>query len=283
MARLPSRAASLFALATFLLSAASAAAGNAHILIDARTAKVISAENAGAPNGPASLTKMMTLYLTFEALHSGRIGWNDPVPVSRRATKTVPYKLNVREGDAVTVREAVLGMIVLSANDAAIAIGEKLGGSEERFAELMTAKARRLGMRNTTFRNASGLTAPGQVTTARDMAVLGLALMKNFPREFRLFSTRSFQFRGKTLEGHNYLMDEYPGVDGIKTGYTSASGYNVVTSVSKGGRRIVGVVMGGSTAKSRDRTMAALLDGVLLGAAAGRRTVPAVPVTPGLY
>ena len=280
MARLFSRTV-FVTLAAFLLSAAGAMAGKAYIVVDARTAKVVLSENADAPNGPASLTKMMTLYLTFEALRTGRLGWDDPVPISRQAIRTVPFKLGAREGEAITVRDAVLGMIVLSANDAAVAMAEKLGGSEERFAEMMTAKARRLGMRQTTFRNASGLTAPGQVTTARDMALLGLALMKNFPREFRLFSTRSFIFRGRTIEGHNDLMDEYPGVDGIKTGYTSASGYNLVTSLHKGNRRLVGVVMGGSSAKSRNRSMAGLLDSALLGGS-GRPAV-AVPLTPGLY
>jgi D-alanyl-D-alanine carboxypeptidase (penicillin-binding protein 5/6) len=280
MARLFSRTV-FVALAAFLLSAAGAMAGKAYIVVDARTAKVVLSENADAPNGPASLTKMMTLYLTFEALRTGRLGWDDPVPISRQAIRTVPFKLGAREGEAITVRDAVLGMIVLSANDAAVAMAEKLGGSEERFAEMMTAKARRLGMRQTTFRNASGLTSPGQVTTARDMALLGLALMKNFPREFRLFSTRSFIFRGRTIEGHNDLMDEYPGVDGIKTGYTSASGYNLVTSLHKGNRRLVGVVMGGSSAKSRNRSMAGLLDSALVGGS-GRPAV-AVPLTPGLY
>ena len=280
MARLFSRTV-FVTLAAFLLSAAGAMAGKAYIVVDARTAKVVLSENADAPNGPASLTKMMTLYLTFEALRTGRLGWDDPVPISRQAIRTVPFKLGAREGEAITVRDAVLGMIVLSANDAAVAMAEKLGGSEERFAEMMTAKARRLGMRQTTFRNASGLTSPGQVTTARDMALLGLALMKNFPREFRLFSTRSFIFRGRTIEGHNDLMDEYPGVDGIKTGYTSASGYNLVTSLHKGNRRLVGVVMGGSSAKSRNRSMAGLLDSALVGGS-GRPAV-AVPLTPGLY
>jgi D-alanyl-D-alanine carboxypeptidase (penicillin-binding protein 5/6) len=168
--------------------------------------------------------------------------------------------LGVGEGRTVSVREAVMGMIVLSANDAAVAVAEKLGGTEEKFADMMTLKARQLGMTNTVFKNAAGLPDPDQVTSARDMSRLGMALMRYFPDEFKLFSTTSFEFRGIKLRGHNYVMNRYDGVDGIKTGFTTASGYNVVTSAQRGTTRVVGVVMGGETAEIRDRDMSAMLD-----------------------
>lgn len=244
-----------------------AEARQATILVDAATGTVIQGDHADVLNRPASLTKMMTLYLAFEALAKGRLSLDEQIPVSARAAGTVPYKLGVAPGGTVSVREAITGMIVLSANDAAIAVGERLGGSEEAFAKMMTAKARQLQMPNTTFRNATGLTADGQLTTARDMAVLGMALMHHFPRQFALFSTRTAQFRGKSLKGHNYMLDLYPGVDGLKTGYTSASGYNVVTSVRQGGRRYVGVVMGYPTDKARDQQMVQLFRQYLGGGA----------------
>jgi serine-type D-Ala-D-Ala carboxypeptidase (penicillin-binding protein 5/6) len=248
------------ALVLFVLvsSGAEVFAGQARILVDAATGAVITSDNAQALNRPASLTKMMTLYLAFEAIARGKLGWDEQIPMSRHAASTVPYKLNVAPGGTVSVRDAVTGMIVLSANDAAIAMAERLGGSEDAFARMMTEKARALRMTNTTFRNATGLTADGQLTTARDMAVLGMALMHHFPREFSLFSTRTATFRGKPLKGHNFMLDLYPGVDGIKTGYTSASGYNVVTSVQKGRQRFIGVVMGGATAEARDQQMVQL-------------------------
>jgi serine-type D-Ala-D-Ala carboxypeptidase (penicillin-binding protein 5/6) len=253
--------------ALFLPATGHALAGQAQFLVDAATGTIVSAENADSLNRPASLTKMMTLYLTFEALGRGKLRWEDKVPVSARAAATVPYKLGVAAGGSITVREAVMGMIVLSANDAAIAMGERLGGTEDGFARMMTQKARQLRMTNTTFRNATGLTADGQLTTARDMAMLGMALIQHFPQQFSLFSTRSTSFRGKPLKGHNYVLDLYPGADGIKTGYTSASGYNVVTSVQQGGRRYVGVVMGYPSAKARDQQMVSLLRQSLGGGA----------------
>ncbi len=267
---LMNRAALFFVL--LVLSAAPAWAGQARILVDAATGAVIASDNAQALNRPASLTKMMTLYLAFEAIARGKLGWDEQIPMSRHAASTVPYKLNVAPGGTVSVRDAVTGMIVLSANDAAIAMAERLGGSEDTFARMMTEKARALRMTNTTFRNATGLTADGQFTTARDMAVLGMALMHHFPREFSLFSTRTATFRGKPLKGHNFMLDLYPGVDGIKTGYTSASGYNVVTSVQKGRQRFIGVVMGGATADARDQQMVQLFQQYLANPA---------PTTPG--
>ena len=237
-----------------------AMAGSASLILDARTGKVLSAENADVLNHPASLTKMMTIYMAFEAINRGKITWNTPLVMSKYAASRPPTKLGVRAGDSITVRDAVLGMITKSANDAAAAMAEKLGGSESNFASMMTQKARQLGMSRTTFYNASGLPDGRQVTTARDMSTLAVALMRNYPSEYRLFSTASFTFRGRTIRGHNNLMYRYQGMDGIKTGYTNASGFNLVSAVKDGDRRVVGVVLGGRTARSRDDKMAGLLD-----------------------
>ncbi len=247
--------------ATLALSAPVAAvAGSASLVLDARTGKILASENGDTLNHPASLTKMMTLYLTFEALNRGKLTWDTPVTMSKYAASRPPTKLGVKPGGTITVREAVYGMIVKSANDAAAAIGEKLGGSESNFARLMTQKARQLGMSRTVFVNASGLPDKRQITTARDMSMLAVALMKNYPSEYRLFSIVSFNFRGQTIRGHNNLMYRYQGMDGIKTGYTNASGFNIVSAVKDGNRRVIGVVLGGRTARSRDAKMAALFD-----------------------
>lgn len=251
----------------------SANAGSAQFLLDARTGKVLASENGDMLNHPASLTKMMTVYMTFEAIRRGELSWDSPVPFSKYASSRPPTKLRVKAGDAITVREAVLGMIVQSANDAAVAMAEKLGGSEPDFAEMMTRKARSLGMPNTVFVNASGLPDDRQITTARDMSTLGLALMRDFPREYKLFSTRSFAFRGRTINGHNNLMYRYKGMDGIKTGYTNASGYNLVSAVVDGNRRVIGVVMGGRSAAGRDKLMASLIDGNIRKASGGSTLV----------
>ncbi len=244
-----------------LLGAASAAeAGQASYVVDARSGQVLEASNENELNYPASLTKMMTLYLAFEALHEGRLKWDQKLTMSANAESKEPFKFAIGAGRKVTVREAVEGIVVLSANDAAVAISEQLGGSEESFGKMMTAKAHQLGMSKTVFKNPSGLPDPEQVTTARDMATLGVALMRDFPEEFKLFSLRGMKFRGMKLRGHNNLMYRYAGADGIKTGYTDASGYNLVTSAAKNGRRVVGVVMGEKTAQIRDDKMANLLD-----------------------
>ncbi len=251
-----------------LLGAASAAeAGQASYVVDARSGQVLEASNENELNYPASLTKMMTLYLAFEALHESRLKWDQKLTMSENAESKEPFKFAIGAGRKVTVREAVEGIVVLSANDAAVAIGEQLGGSEENFGKMMTAKAHQLGMSKTVFKNPSGLPDPEQVTTARDMATLGVALMRDFPQEFKLFSLRGMKFRGMKLRGHNNLMYRYAGADGIKTGYTDASGYNLVTSASKNGRRVVGVVMGEKTAGIRDDKMASLLDTYLAPAA----------------
>ncbi|MGG6893453.1 D-alanyl-D-alanine carboxypeptidase family protein [Rhizobium sp. BR 315] len=244
-----------------------ASAGQASYLVDAHSGQVLEASNQDELNYPASLTKMMTLYLAFEALHEGRLKWDQKLTMSENAESKEPFKFAIGAGRKVTVREAVEGIVVLSANDAAVAVSEQLGGSEENFGKTMTAKAHQLGMSRTVFKNASGLPDPEQVTTAHDMATLGVALMRDFPEEFKLFSLRGMKFRGMKLRGHNNLMYRYAGADGIKTGYTDASGYNLVTSASKNGRRVVGVVMGEKTAQIRDDKMASLLDTYLAPAA----------------
>ena len=262
-----------------------AMAGSASFILDARTGKVLASENGDVLNHPASLTKMMTLYLAFEAINRGKLSWDSPIVMSKYAASRPPTKLGVKPGGTITVREAVYGMIVKSANDAASAMGEKLAGSESDFARMMTQKARQLGMSRTTFYNASGLPDSRQVTTARDMSTLGVALLKNFPKEYRLFSMVSFNFRGKTIRGHNNLMYRYEGMDGIKTGYTNASGFNLVSAVRDGNRRVVGVVLGGRTARSRDAKMEALLNKYLDRASGGGKLVASMggkpqPVAP---
>ncbi|MEZ2222249.1 serine hydrolase [Rhizobium sp. RCC_161_2] len=235
-------------------------AGSAYFIMDAKTGAVLASSNADDLNHPASLTKMMTLYMTFEAIHRGKLSWNSKIPVSRNAAGKSPTKLGLKAGSTVTVREAVDGMIIKSANDAAAAMGEALGGSENGFARMMTQKARELGMRRTVFTNPSGLPSMAQVTTARDMSTLAVALINNYPQEYRLFSQTGFTYRGQRVRGHNNLMYRYEGMDGIKTGYTNASGFNLVSAVRQGNRRVIGVVMGGATARGRDALMASLLD-----------------------
>ena len=264
--------------ASTLLAAQPAAAGYAHFVLDANTGKVLASENADTLNHPASLTKMMTLYMTFEAIRAGRISWETRIPMTTRAAHVIPLKLGVRAGQSLTVREAVLGMIVLSANDAAETMCDYLAGRGD-CGTMLTRKARQLGMTRTTFRNGSGLPDARQVTTARDMARLGVSLIRDYPSEYRLFSTRAFSFRGRGIHGHNRLMYRYHGMDGIKTGYTNASGFNIVTAVNDGGRRVIGVVMGGRTAGARDAKMAALLNASMPSAIARRDAAPA-PAAP---
>ena len=253
--------------ASFLGTVSMAEAGQASYVVDVHSGQALEASNQDELNYPASLTKMMTLYLAFEALHDGRLKWDQKLTMSENAEGKEPFKLAVGVGRKVTVREAVEGIVVLSANDAAVAIGEQLSGNEDSFGKVMTEKAHKLGMSNTVFKNASGLPDPEQVTTARDMATLGVALLRDFPEEFKLFSMRGIKFRGMKLRGHNNLMYRYAGADGIKTGYTDASGYNLVTSAAKNGRRVVGVVMGEKTAQIRDDKMASFLDIYLAPAA----------------
>ncbi|WP_339757581.1 D-alanyl-D-alanine carboxypeptidase [uncultured Hoeflea sp.] len=231
----------------------------AGIVIDAKTGKTLYANDADELRYPASLTKMMTLYLVFEALERGAIKLDTRIKFSANAAKEPPTKLGVGAGRSVTVEQIIYSLVTKSANDASTAIAEHLGGSEAKFASMMTAKARSLGMSRTTFRNAHGLPNSKQTTTARDMATLGIALREHFPRQYKYFSTRSFTF-GKTRMGnHNRLLGVVRGVDGIKTGYTRASGFNLVSSVVDRDRSIVAVVMGGRTGASRNAQMKDLI------------------------
>lgn len=233
---------------------------SAWILLDAETGQVISEQNADVLTYPASLAKMMTLYLTFEALNQGRIRLDQSFAVSAEAASRSPSKLGLTPGDVVPVRDLILGLVTRSANDAAAVIAENLAGSEPNFARSMTWKARQLGMQHTSYQNASGLPNPDQRTTARDTARLALALYSQFPREYRYFSTREFDFRGGNVRTHNHLLEWYQGADGIKTGFVNASGFNLAASAVRDGRRLVGVIMGGRSARTRDAQMATLLD-----------------------
>ena len=237
-----------------------AAAPYAAIVIDAATGEVVHARSADEPRFPASLTKIMTLYLVFEAVQTGRLSWSETLPVSRHAASMPPSRLGLRPGERIRLDDAVMALVTKSANDAAVVVAEAVGGTESEFAELMTRRAGALGMTSTRFRNASGLPNKAQVTTARDMARLGRAMIRDFPREYGLFATRSFDYRGRTLRNHNALLGKVVGVDGIKTGYIRASGYNLVASAERDGRRVVGVVIGGRSGKSRDAKMVELLE-----------------------
>lgn len=242
----------------------------AALVIDANTGRTLHAVNAESPRYPASLTKMMTMYLLFEAMDSGRMNGATQIPVSAHAASQPPSKMRIRAGDSIDADTAVRALATKSANDVAAAVGEYLGGSEEQFAAIMTAKARQLGMRRTVFRNASGLGDPGQYTTARDMAVLGMRLRQRFPNHFGVFSATSFDFRGRNVRGHNDMLGRVRGVDGIKTGYIRDSGFNIVTSVSVDGRKLIVVLMGGKTARTRNAEVEALIERFLPLASSGR-------------
>ena len=231
----------------------------AGFVIDANNGKVLYQDRADEYRYPASLTKMMTLYLTFEALKSGKISKNDKMAVSAYAAARPPSKLGLRTGSTITVEDAIYSLVTKSANDAAVVLAEFLGGSEADFAKRMTDKAHRLGMSRTEFRNANGLPNPAQHTTARDMATLGIALREHFPEYYDYFSTRSFNFRGARIGNHNRVLNRYNGVDGIKTGYINASGFNLVTSVKTDGKSVVAAVFGGTSGRSRDDHMVELL------------------------
>lgn len=233
---------------------------DAALIIDGATGKVLYARNATAERHPASLTKMMTLYLLFDALKKGQISLNSIIPVSAHAAAQRPTNLHLHAGDQLTVDLAIKAIVVRSANDVAVAIAEALGGTEGHFAELMTAKARALGMRNTFYHNASGLPDNLQITTASDLAVLARHLAYDFPQYFHYFATPAFNYRGTEYVTHDNLIGRYRGADGIKTGYTGASGFNLVSSVVRNNAHVIGIVMGGRTATRRDREMIRLLD-----------------------
>ena len=230
------------------------------IVIDARTGAMLSGVNIDEPRYPASLVKVMTIYMVFEAVRDRRITLDQYVPVSSHAASMSPTKLGLMPGTRITVEQAVLGLVTKSANDAAAALAELLGGTEDRFAQMMTLRARALGMSNTRFENASGLPDLYQVTTARDMALMARRLMSDFPTQYRYFATEAFNWHGRTINNHHQLLHSYPGADGLKTGYTNASGYNLITSAVRGGTRLIGVVMGGASGGERDLHMVSLLN-----------------------
>ena len=244
----------------WMICLSSAHAKYASFIINENTKRIYHNANADTRNYPASLTKIMTLYLVFDALKSKKISMSSKFKVSKRATRQPPSKLNLSAGSNITVKNAILALVTKSANDVATVIAENLGKSERNFARLMTRKAKKLGMTRTTFRNASGLPNRGQLSTARDMATLGIAIRKNHPKFFKLFKTKSFIYKGIKYTNHNNLLGSYSGTDGIKTGYTNASGFNLVASVERNGQRIIGVVFGGKKARSRDKHMVTLLN-----------------------
>ncbi|WP_073011729.1 D-alanyl-D-alanine carboxypeptidase [Roseibium suaedae] len=271
------------AVAGLIVSSAAPAVANskyAGIVVDAKTGKTLYSSSADELRYPASLTKIMTLYIVFEELEAGRLKLNSDLKVSAYAAARPPTKLGLKPGSSLKVQDAILGLVTKSANDAAAVIAENLGGSEARFAERMTRTARQLGMSKTTFRNPHGLPDSRQRTTARDMATLGRAIQERFPKYYSFFQTRSFTYKGRTHGNHNKLLGRVKGVDGIKTGYTNASGFNLVTSVHRDGRYVVAVVLGGSTGRARDAQMVKLLNEYLPKASTGARTAPALVSAP---
>jgi D-alanyl-D-alanine carboxypeptidase len=251
------------------------AAPYADIVVDANSGTVLHATNPDASRHPASLTKIMTLYLLFEQLEAGKLKLDSALKVSAEAAGQSPTKLGLKPGSTLAAEEAIKGMVTRSANDAAVVVAEAIAGSESDFAKLMTRKAQALGMKGTVYKNASGLPNDDQVTTARDQAILGRAIQERFPRYYKYFSIRSFTFRGQSISNHNHLLGKVDGVDGIKTGYIGASGFNLVTSVHRGGRYLVAVVMGGSSGASRDARMRDLITEKITLASI-KRTAPMV-------
>ncbi len=247
----------------------------AAIVVDDNTAQILHEENIDEPRHPASLTKIMTLYLLFEQIDAGKLKLDTPLTVSEFAASQHPTKLHLKPGSTILVEDAIKGIVTRSANDAAVVVAEAIGGSEADFAKLMTAKAHALGMAGTTYVNASGLPDDGQITTARDQALLGRAIQDRFPVYYRYFSTVSFRFRGKDIHNHNALLGQVEGVDGIKTGYTEASGYNLIINLRRDDRHIVAVVLGGTSNAKRDARMRELID-EYLPMASTRRTAPQV-------
>jgi len=232
----------------------------ASIIVDVQTMEILHARQIDGQRYPASLTKMMTLYLVFDALESGELGLDEKLNISARAARTPPVKLGLRAGKTISVEQAIQAVAVMSGNDAAVVLAERLAGSEAEFAKRMTAKAKTLGMRRTIFRNANGLPDDGQITTARDMAKLAEALLRNHRQYYPYFNQINFTYKGRTYTNHNSLLGKVDGVDGFKTGYTNASGYNLVLSAKRSGRRLIAVVLGGASGRSRDRHMADLIE-----------------------
>ena len=248
---------------------------SASIVVDGNTGEVLQDSNPDALRHPASLTKIMTLYLLFERLESGRIKLDTPLKVSEHASEQAPTKLGLKPGQTIAVEDAIKAVVTRSANDVAVVIAENLGGDEDGFAKLMTQKAHALGMSRTTYVNASGLPDDDQITTARDQSLLGRAIQEHYPRYYRYFSTSSFVYHGEAIRNHNHLLGSMDGVDGIKTGFTRASGFNLVTSVHRDGRFVIGVVLGGHSAFERDAHMRELINSHIKTASL-RHTAPAL-------
>ena len=259
------------------MTATPAQAKYAAVVVDAETGEVLHARNSNTRRYPASLVKMMTLYMVFDALEKGELKLNQRLRVSRRAAGMPPSKLGLRRGQTIRVKDAILALVTKSANDVAVVVAEALGRTESQFAKKMTKKARRLGMKRTTFRNASGLPNRKQLSTARDMATLARALIRDFPQHYHYFNTKSFKYKGRRYRNHNKLLRTYKGADGIKTGYIRAAGYNLVASSVRNGRRVIAVVFGGKTSRSRNRHTATLLDRGFKRLRMIARTYPAPP------
>jgi D-alanyl-D-alanine carboxypeptidase len=247
----------------------------ASIVVDGNSGAVLQATNADSPRHPASLTKMMTLYLLFERLAAGKIQMSTEMPVSAHAASMAPTKLGLQPGESLAVSDAIKGIVTQSANDAAVVVAEALGGTESDFAKDMTAKAQALGMVHTRYHNASGLPDDAQITTARDQAIMARALHDRFPQYFHYFALRDFVYRGRLMRNHNHLLGRVDGVDGMKTGYIHASGFNIVTDVRRNGRHLVVAVFGGRTARVRDAHVVGLIDRTIMTAAL-KRTAPMV-------
>lgn len=267
---------------------ASAAIKFSAIAVDARTGAVLFSTDPDGLRYPASLTKVMTLYILFQELKAGKKTLDSPITVSKRAAGMAPSKLGVKPGQTIRVEDAIKSLVTLSANDIATAIGEDIGGNEGAFAERMTRTARSLGMSRTVFKNASGLPNPGQVTTARDIATLSLRIQRDFPQYYPYFKLMSFNYKGRVIRTHNRLLGRFEGTDGIKTGYIRASGFNLTSSVKRGDKRIIGVVMGGKTGSSRNSYMISMLskylpkckDGKALAASIGGAAAPTIVEEP---
>lgn len=247
-----------------------AQAATSSIMIDAKTGNVLYEDNADVRRYPASLTKLMTLYLTFNALENGTLKLDDQLKISHTAANRSPSRLGLTPGKTIDVRTAILATIVKSANDCATVLGEALAKDERSFARLMTETAHQLGMKKTTFKNASGLQHSEQKTTARDMAILGAALYHHYPQYYAWFAIDQFQYEGKTYSGHNTLLKDFAGADGMKTGFTAAAGYNIVTSAKRGNHRVIAVTMGHDHVKDRDKKVYAMMDKALANADSGQ-------------
>lgn len=247
----------------------------AEIVVDSNSGRVLYAQNENDLRHPASITKVMTLYLLFKELDRGRLHLNSRLTISAHAAAQAPTKLGLRPGQTIDVDDAIKAVVTKSANDIAVAIAEAIGGSEENFCAMMTREAHALGMMHTHYADASGLPNDAQITTAADLAILGRAIQERFPRYYHYFSLEEFAYHGQRIRNHNHLLGRIPGMDGIKTGYTRASGFNLLTSVHYRGRAIIAVIIGGATAASRDRAMAALI-GREINEASIRRTAPMI-------